>query len=270
MSLSFNKTNGKINIYDHNNGYQTRHIAVIKCILEADKIYNWVDFDYITINTNDKENNINEYTFSKNNSFYRTIPDFNFDSWPESGVYDYENTINDIVRAGCNKYEVNKVGWIGNLNTNYIRKLLYNIGKKYNDKYDIMSIKWNNDYKNTTNFISMPELVKKYSILIDVEGVGYSGRLKYLLWSHRPVIIVDRPHKEFFFEYLVDWVHYIPVKRDLSDIIEKTDWIFNNYDKATTISDNAYNFANKYLTRIACYEQWNKIILNHINDTNNK
>jgi hypothetical protein len=37
-----------------------------------------------------------------------------------------------------------------------------------------------------TNYISTDQLVSKYSILIDIEGTGYSGRLKHLLWSHRP------------------------------------------------------------------------------------
>lgn len=85
-------------------------------------------------------------------------------------------------------------------------------------------MKWSHSGKpqqNSTKYISLPELVSMYSILIDIEGNGYSGRLKYLLWSHRPVIIIDRPHKEFFFKYLKEWEYYIPVKQDLSDLIEK-------------------------------------------------
>jgi len=121
--------------------------------------------------------------------------------------------------------------------------------------------KSNNVQLRSTKYISLTDLIKTYSILIDIEGNGYSGRLKYLLWSHRPVIIVDRPHKEYFFEFLEEWKHYIPVKRDLSDLIEKTQWCLTNYFKAQEI---AYEFSKKYLTRNACYEQWNKIIIKHI------
>jgi hypothetical protein len=95
---------------------------------------------------------------------------------------------------------------------------------------------------------------------MDIEGNGYSGRLKHLLWSHRPLLIVDRPYKEFFFEFLKEWEHYIPVKRDLSDLVEKTQWCFNHYDKALQIAENAYHFSKKYLTRDACYDKWNNII----------
>jgi len=114
---------------------------------------------------------------------------------------------------------------------------------------------------NSTKYIYTPELVKKYSMLIDVEGCGYSGRVKHLLWSHRPLLLVDRPYKEYFFEHLKEWVHYIPVKRDLSDLVEKTKWCMENYDKALLIAENAFHFSQVHLTRDACYEQWNKIIL---------
>ena len=103
-----------------------------------------------------------------------------------------------------------------------------------------------------------------YSILIDIEGRGYSGRLKYLLWSHRPLLIVDRPHKEYFFEYLKEWEHFIPVKRDLSDLIDKTLWCLNNYNEALIIAENAYQISKIYLTRDACYKQWNHIISKNI------
>jgi hypothetical protein len=65
---------------------------------------------------------------------------------------------------------------------------------------------------NGTNYIHTADLVKKYSILIDIEGCGYSARFKHLLWSHRPVLFVDRPYTEYFFKYLKEWEHYIPVK----------------------------------------------------------
>lgn len=94
-------------------------------------------------------------------------------------------------------------------------------------------------------------MVKTYSILIDIEGNGYSGRLKYLLWTLIPLLFVDRPYKEYFFEFLEEWKHYIPVKRDLSDLVEKTELCLLNYSRAQEIAKNAYEFSKKYLTREA-------------------
>ena len=48
----------------------------------------------------------------------------------------------------------------------------------------------------------------------------------------------------------------------MENLIEKTKWCLDNYDKALQIAENAYQFSTIYLTRAACYEQWNNIITN--------
>ena len=116
--------------------------------------------------------------------------------------------------------------------------------------------------KKNKVYMTIPDLVKRYAVLIDVEGVGFSARVKYLLWSHRPLLLVERPYKEYFFEYLKEWVHYIPVKRDLSDLVERAQWCMDHYDEAVKIAEQAYQFAKEHLTREACYKKWDDIIMN--------
>jgi hypothetical protein len=261
MSFTFKKYKGKI-MFNDLGGYESRNSSTIWCIQRANEIYNWNDFNEIKVNTGDYEMNNNDYTYSKQNNYNKLVPDFNFHSWPQVGINDYEKFVEEIDNAGLNKYEINKVGWIGNTNTNIMRKKLLDIGnnKELFDIFDMSWIQSGNTLLNSSKYISTPELVKKYSILIDIEGNGYSGRLKHLLWSHRPLLLVDRPHKEFFFEYLKEWEHYIPVKRDLSDLIEKTQWCIDNYDEGLKISENAYQFSKVHLTRNACYSKWNNVI----------
>jgi hypothetical protein len=138
------------------------------------------------------------------------------------------------------------------------------IGNAHPEWFDFMDMKWirsGNIQLRSTKYISTPDLVKTYSMLIDIEGAGpYSARLKTLLWSHRPLLFVERPGKEFFFEHLKAWTHYIPVKRDLSDLLEKTKWCIENYEKAFIIGENAFQFSQIYLTRKHCYSTWNCII----------
>jgi len=265
MSFSISKINGKL-IFKDLVACETRNPSTFWCIQKADEKYNWNDFNEIIIQTGDYEKNDNDYTYSKKNSYNNLIPDFNFHSWPQVGINDYENFVIKIDNAGLTNYEINKVGWIGNIKTNIMRKKLIEIGNNNKNLYDFFDMTWiyqGNTFLGYTKYISTPELVKKYSMLIDIEGNGYSGRLKHLLWSHRPLLIVDRPHKEFFFEFLKEWEHYIPVKRDLSDLIEKTKWCLDNYQKALIIADNAYKFSKLYLTRDACYDKWNDIISKH-------
>lgn len=246
------KKNGKI-LYHDFGGFETRNISTLWCIIQADQLYKWPDFSKIDIFTHDYQRT-NELTYSTND-YSTMIPDFNFCNWKEVGLHDYEICTHEIDTLGKMPFEVNKVGWIGNIDTNIRRKKLFDLGKKH-DFLDIMSINW----KSKQNYISMQDLVKKYSILLDIEGYGYSGRLKYLLWSHRPILLVDRPHKEFFYEHLVPWEHYIPVKRDLEDLIEKTKWCLDHYEKAKEIAERAYLFAQKHVTRQSAYQQWDRII----------
>uniref|UniRef100_A0A6C0AZI1 Glycosyl transferase CAP10 domain-containing protein n=1 Tax=viral metagenome TaxID=1070528 RepID=A0A6C0AZI1_9ZZZZ len=277
MSFTVKKENGELIINDMG-GFETRNSSTIWCLQEADKLYHWNDFKEIRIYTGDFDythdikNIHNEFSFSKRDGYYNLVPDFNFHSWPQVGIDNYKEFVEAIDKAGLVMPEINKVGWIGNITTAHSRRHLLEIGQHNPLLLDIFDCgMWIRNPESpdsiklvNNKFISTPDLVKKYSILIDIEGTGYSGRLKHLLWSHRPLLIVDRPHKEYFFEYMKEWGHYIPVKRDLSDLIEKTQWCLDNYDKALEIAENAYQFSKVYLTREACYKQWNKIITNII------
>ena len=45
--------------------------------------------------------------------------------------------------------------------------------------------------------------------------------------------------------------HYIPVKEDLSDLIERLDWAEANPEEVQKIAENAQSFAREKLTRKA-------------------
>lgn len=264
MSFGVSKANG-ILIFRDMGGYETRNPSTFWCIQKADEIYKWKDFAEIVIRTDDMETNPNHYTYSKHHHYTNLVPDFNFHSWPQVGINDYSDFVVQIDAAGKLPYKINKVGWIGNTNTHPNRKRLLQIASNFSNLFDVFDCgRWVKDDANvmlkSAKYISTPELAGTYSILIDVEGNGYSGRLKHLLWSHRPVLLVDRPHKEYFFEHLKEWVHYIPVKRDMSDLVQKTMMCLNNYEKAMQVAENAHQFSKIHLSREACYAKWNDVV----------
>ena len=90
--------------------------------------------------------------------------------------------------------------------------------------------------------------------------VRRTGRLKYLLFSGRPVLLAERPHEEFFYEHLRPWTHYVPVKRDLSDLKDRVAWTRANAPEARAIADRAKAFAKTHLTRDAAYARWRDVI----------
>jgi hypothetical protein len=154
MVFCISKINGKLQFRDLG-GFQTRNPSTFWCIQKADEKYNWNDFDEITINTEDYSENNNEYSYSKKDSYNNLVPDFNFYSWPEVSINDYEIFVEEIHKAGFNKYEINKVGWIGNTDTNIIRKHLLEIGNN-KELFDIIHMNWlpsNNISFNHTSYI---------------------------------------------------------------------------------------------------------------------
>ena len=76
------------------------------------------------------------------------------------------------------------------------------------------------------------------------------------------MLLVERKHKEWFFEWLKPWIHYIPVKKDLSDLLIQVKWIKDNYMTAIHIAKSAADFANEHCTRDAAFKQWDKLIRN--------
>lgn len=271
--LTVQKSDGKL-IFIDAGGYQTRNVSTIWCIQQADKIYNWKDFPKITIKTGDfisgdSEKLLREriygYSSASNNSYNNLIPDFNFHYWPQVGFDDYEKITHELAQIGTTECEIKKAGWVGCLQTSHKRVILHNIGQKNQNIMDIIGMNWtsasnNNQIQKSTIYISLHELIQKYALLIDVEGYGYSGRFKYLLWSRRPVIFVKRKFNEYWFKELKEWIHYIPCNEDLSNIVDIINWSLDNYDEAMQIAENAYEFAKIHLTRNASYIRWNEII----------
>ena len=146
---------------------------------------------------------------------------------------------------------IDKAAWFGNIYSPLqdvieyrTRPLLKQIGDKHPELLDIVNISPNNGLVNTTisNYVSLPELTK-YKYLIDIGGNGFSGRLKFLLFSKRPILLIDRHYVDYFYEDLITYTHYIPVKMDLSDLLDQIDWMKTNHEKTLRIAQNAFDFA---------------------------
>lgn len=263
--------NKKISFYIVN-CYETRGESMRNLISEAYENSLKKDF-FIAINTGDKIKNlkcIKTFNFSTINEDYSfVIPDFIFDCWPQVGIDDYDKICNEVYKQGLNNADVSKIGWIGAVDQSKTRKELLNFSLKNQDICEVINIDWNrkNPGKLTSfKYLSLPEQVKRWKFLIDVEGVGYSGRLKILLFSNRPVFIIDRSYKEWFYPYMIPWVHYIPVRRDLSDLKDSFVKLNNNKELQKEMGENAARFAKKYLTRSSAIN----IVTDILNKLNSK
>ena len=61
-----------------------------------------------------------------------------------------------------------------------------------------------------------------------MDGTVAAYRFPYLLVGDAVVFKQDSPYFEHFYSELEPWKHYIPFKRDISDIEEKLVWAKSN------------------------------------------
>lgn len=205
---------------------------------------------------------------SKENCQIALIPDFCFLNWKESGMQDYEECCNSLLEASELQPLHDTLFWIGNTKTHPTRKTLCEISEA-DPRVEAYGMDW--EYKDgracPTQFVSLRDHTQ-YKYLIDVQGRGYSGRTKVLMFSGRPLFIADRIWKEFWYKDLIPFTHYIPVKEDLSDLVEKLNWAEENPEEAIRIAENAKTYAKGRLTRKAALAYYADLIVQCANENN--
>ncbi|KAJ6625152.1 glycosyl transferase family 90-domain-containing protein [Mycena sp. CBHHK59/15] len=91
------------------------------------------------------------------------------------------------------------------------------------------------------------EEVYKYKYLLDVDGNTFSGRYLGLLRSGS-LVFKSTAFEEYFNDWFLPYEHYIPVKPDLSDLLEKVEWAIAHEDEARLIQEAGTQFAQRVLT----------------------
>lgn len=262
--FAIEKVGGELHVHDFG-GYETRNPSTIILVKAAIGMYPTRDFDWVLVNTSDREHQLfheglKVFSYSTmTDSFAHTCPDFVYDHWRQTGLDDYEDTRRRLA-AESSPPLTQMIGWRGAL-THPIREALTRLDDKQD--FDFELIKWDRaDPNNLTasNYLSFDQQVGRWRYLIDLEGIGYSARLKMLLNSPRVVFIQERPHKEDFFQHLVPWVHYVPVKGDLSDLRDSLKTIRNDPALETDIIANARAFSEVHLSRAGALKRWSNLL----------
>ncbi|KAK3085442.1 hypothetical protein FSP39_003355 [Pinctada imbricata] len=95
----------------------------------------------------------------------------------------------------------------------------------------------------------------KYKYQINLDGTVAAYRLPYLLGGNSLVLKQDSNYYEHFYKMLKPYEHYVPFKRDLSDLREKIEWAKKHDDEAKKIGQNAQRFVKENLmpNDIFCY-----------------
>ena len=94
---------------------------------------------------------------------------------------------------------------------------------------------------------------KKYAI--DIDGFtnawcNFMQRMKLGCC----VLKVDSPfgYRQWYYDRIKPWEHFVPIKADLSDLQQQVDWVYTHADKAREIAANAQDFARSMIFENEC------------------
>lgn len=106
-----------------------------------------------------------------------------------------------------------------------------------------------------------PEEQSKYKYIVDVDGHVSAYRLSLEMSMGSVILLVESDWKIWYHNKLIPYVHYVPVKRDLTDILDRIKWCRANDSECEQIATNALEFFQKYLRRDGVLDYMQKAIL---------
>ena len=119
--------------------------------------------------------------------------------------------------------------------------------KLYGEKY-LTTIDHTKFPFGLSNILSYKEQ-SAYKYIINIDGYVKAYRLSIELSMGCVILMVDSPYKLWFSSLLKPGFHYIPVKRDLSDLVDKIRWCRDHDKECEIIASNAKIFYETYLLK---------------------
>ncbi len=182
------------------------------------------------------------------------IPDYRF--CLEASDYPFEETPEKCKIAAAQPWVDKRIAWRGTIASNDERRWLDLLAAKHPDKLLVEDPAW--EAKNV--YIPMTELAK-YKYTLDIRGYGWTDRVKILMQLGRPLFLVDRPYREWYFDMLIPMKHYVPVKEDLSDLVERYEYLETHPDIYNDITMEMGKFVNTYFAPEMVLEYMKNIVL---------
>jgi hypothetical protein len=97
-----------------------------------------------------------------------------------------------------------------------------------------------------------------FKYVVYAEGAcGWADRLKTLMLYNSTIFLQETKCHEYYQELMRPYEHYVPVKGNFDDLIEKVEWARKNEQEAQQIAINALELQLKYLTPDAIQDYMN-------------
>jgi len=155
----------------------------------------------------------------------------------------YEGRIDELVADNDFSYAEEKIGAFGFLkdDTKPERLSFANKAKLFSDRLTYI----NTDKYSESKKAEVPLIAykRRFKYIIDLPGHTYSTKLYWMLFLKRPVFLVEPILSFNWHKVLIPWIHYIPVDRDMGNLMTQFEWAESNPDKVDRIQKNLYELA---------------------------
>jgi hypothetical protein len=94
-----------------------------------------------------------------------------------------------------------------------------------------------------------PDQQSRYKYIVHVDGHVSAFRLSLELSMGSVILLVESKYRLWFRRYLKEYVHYVPVLPDLSNLFDQIRWCRQNDEKCKKIADNAKKFYDTFLKK---------------------
>jgi hypothetical protein len=94
-----------------------------------------------------------------------------------------------------------------------------------------------------------PAQQMRYKYIVNVDGHVSAYRLGNELRMGSVILLVESRYRMWFHRWLEPYKHYVPIRRDLSDLLEKIRWCRAHETECVQIADNAVAFYEQFLTK---------------------
>jgi hypothetical protein len=97
------------------------------------------------------------------------------------------------------------------------------------------------------------ESLGRFKYLVSVDGVTVAWRGRALLQAGGTLLLQNSAMGEHFYDDMIPWTHYVPIKQDLSDLVSTVEWLEAHPARAEEIAAAGFRFAQEKLTQDATY-----------------
>ena len=132
---------------------------------------------------------------------------------------------------------------------------------RFDPKYGLGML--NTSIKTSSNFLNMKEQ-SNYKYIIHIDGNVNAYRLLTTMTTGSLILRVTSQYTSWVDHLLQHKVHYIPVKADLSDLLDVVRWCKQNDDRCREIASNGMKLAQSILSKKFIQTYFQKVLINAI------